>query len=279
MPLFQDADGRYATKVEIEVAGSVETCWRAIATAAGISAWFVPAELEERVGGELRLDYGPNGVEVAEIMIWEPGRRFAVLSRPFGPDQPAVETRWEVQARGAERTCVRIVHSIASEDADLHRALSSFEAGWPWFLQALTRFVERGGAEPGAVVMVRAAVPEKAGKATKARTWERFTKQFQLTPAVGEEWSGLKGALTLRFLRVEGEGGYGFLADADVGSSSAGGGKTVPGVASVFVQPSAEGSRLSFTLSLFGAPGRTAAAPIRADLRAELSKCLDLLKA
>ena len=141
MALFQAADGRYSTKVEIEIAGSVDACWRAIATAEGISSWFVPAQLEERVGGELRLDYGPSGVDVAEIMIWEPGGRFAALSRPFGPDQPAVETRWEVQARDAETTVVRVVHSIASEDADLHRALSSFEAGWPWFLEALTRFV------------------------------------------------------------------------------------------------------------------------------------------
>ena len=38
--------------VEVEVPGTPEEVWQAIATGPGITAWFVPTEVEEREGGE-----------------------------------------------------------------------------------------------------------------------------------------------------------------------------------------------------------------------------------
>ena len=36
---------------EVEVPGTPEQVWQAIATAEGISSWMMPTELEPRVGG------------------------------------------------------------------------------------------------------------------------------------------------------------------------------------------------------------------------------------
>ena len=37
---------------EIEVSGTPEQVWQAIATGQGITAWFVPTKVEERAGGD-----------------------------------------------------------------------------------------------------------------------------------------------------------------------------------------------------------------------------------
>jgi uncharacterized protein YndB with AHSA1/START domain len=47
-------------ELEIEVPGTPEQVWQAIATGQGITAWFVPARVEEQVGGVIELDCGPR---------------------------------------------------------------------------------------------------------------------------------------------------------------------------------------------------------------------------
>ena len=51
MSVQRDASGRRMVQAEVEVPGTPEEVWRAIATGPGISSWFVPTEIEERVGG------------------------------------------------------------------------------------------------------------------------------------------------------------------------------------------------------------------------------------
>ena len=46
---------------EIEVSGTPEQVWQAIATGQGITAWFVPTTVEERAGGAIELDFGRLG--------------------------------------------------------------------------------------------------------------------------------------------------------------------------------------------------------------------------
>jgi uncharacterized protein YndB with AHSA1/START domain len=52
MPVKKDPSGRRFVEAEVEVPGTPEAVWQAIATGPGISAWFVPAEVDWRVGGE-----------------------------------------------------------------------------------------------------------------------------------------------------------------------------------------------------------------------------------
>ena len=50
MSVKNEASGRRWVQVEVEVPGTLEEVWQAIATGPGISSWFVPAEFEERDG-------------------------------------------------------------------------------------------------------------------------------------------------------------------------------------------------------------------------------------
>ena len=63
-------------ELESEVPGTPEQVWAALATATGISAWFLPTESEERLGGRLVTHMGPDEAP-ADITAWEPPFRFA----------------------------------------------------------------------------------------------------------------------------------------------------------------------------------------------------------
>ena len=59
MPVNRDASGRRYVEAEVEVPGTPEDVWQAIASGPGISSWFVPTTLDERVGGSVVCDFGP----------------------------------------------------------------------------------------------------------------------------------------------------------------------------------------------------------------------------
>ena len=64
MSVKKEASGRRSIQVEIEVPGTPEEVWQAIATGPGISAWFVPTAIEEEGGKPvaMTLDFG-GGME------------------------------------------------------------------------------------------------------------------------------------------------------------------------------------------------------------------------
>jgi hypothetical protein len=65
MSVKKEASGRRSVQVEVEVPGTPEEVWQAIATGPGISSWFVPTEFEERDGKPVavKLNFGP-GMEI-----------------------------------------------------------------------------------------------------------------------------------------------------------------------------------------------------------------------
>src|SRR5215472_4429022 len=66
-----DPSGRRSIQVEVEVPGTPEQVWEAIATGAGISSWFVPTEMESRVGGIMTCHFAPGMDSKATITSWE----------------------------------------------------------------------------------------------------------------------------------------------------------------------------------------------------------------
>ena len=55
MSVTKEASGRRSVQVEVEVPGTPEEVWAAVATGPGISSWFVPAEFEARDGTPVAL--------------------------------------------------------------------------------------------------------------------------------------------------------------------------------------------------------------------------------
>src|SRR5262245_43841458 len=117
MPVKKEPSGRRSVEAEVEVPGSPEEVWQAIASGPGISAWFVPAELDGRVGGSSICHFGPgNSMDsIATITTWEPPHRFIAETLEGPPG--TVATQWTVEAKSGGTCVVRVVHSwFASTD-------------------------------------------------------------------------------------------------------------------------------------------------------------------
>src|SRR6201999_1170908 len=73
-------NGLRSVQVEVEVPGTPEEVWQAIASGPGISSWFVPSELEQRDGGKAVSHFSPDGSmdSVGKITAWSPPHRFVV---------------------------------------------------------------------------------------------------------------------------------------------------------------------------------------------------------
>lgn len=67
----------YRLEFSVEVPGSAEQVWEAVATAKGMSAWFLPTEMEEREGGSLHFAMGPEMGSDGHVTGWDPPRRIA----------------------------------------------------------------------------------------------------------------------------------------------------------------------------------------------------------
>src|SRR5262245_66570557 len=96
MPVKKELNGQRSVQAEVEVPGSPEEVWRAIATGNGISSWFVPSTVEERAGGAAVANFGPGMESVSTIKTWNPPNSF-VIETEEGPGK--VATEWTVQAR------------------------------------------------------------------------------------------------------------------------------------------------------------------------------------
>src|SRR5262245_60507768 len=143
MPLKKDASGRRSVQVEVEVPGTPEEVWRAIATGPGVSAWFVPTEVEERDGKPVavRSNFGPGMESLATVTEWDPPRRFAADSQDLGPNAPKVATEWIVEARSGGTCIVRVVHSLFASSDDWDNQLEGWESGWPAFFRLLRLYL------------------------------------------------------------------------------------------------------------------------------------------
>lgn len=90
----------------VELPGTPEEGWRAIATGPGISAWFVPADFEEEGGKSVavRPAFGPALESRSVVTAMNPPRKFARegagWAAKFAPD------RDPVRRRGAPGPCV-----------------------------------------------------------------------------------------------------------------------------------------------------------------------------
>lgn len=89
--------------LEIEVPGTPEQVWEAIATGPGISAWMHPTEVEEREGGSFSFDMGSGMTGAGVVAGWDPPHRFVEETewRPQADAPPArLATEWLVVTTG-----------------------------------------------------------------------------------------------------------------------------------------------------------------------------------
>src|SRR5437763_3512378 len=171
MSVKKEASGSRSIQVEVEVPGTPEEVWRAVATGPGISSWFVPAEFEERDGlpVAVKMNFGPGMESSAKITQWDPPRMFAAQGEGWG-GSPPLATEWSVEARAGGVCLVRVVNSLFASTDDWDNQLEATEFGWPGFFRTLRIYLTHFRGQRSAIMQFVAPV---AG--TEAAAWETLT--------------------------------------------------------------------------------------------------------
>lgn len=123
-------------ELEVEVVGSPEEVWDAIATSRGISAWYVPHTVEEREGGKATASFGP-GPEMqinGRVVAWEPPNRIVFDG---GTDGEGLAFEWLVEARDGGTCIVRLVNSGFGSGEEWDGQFDAMTEGWGLFLRNL----------------------------------------------------------------------------------------------------------------------------------------------
>ncbi|MFO0974379.1 MAG: SRPBCC domain-containing protein [Phycisphaerae bacterium] len=189
MSVKKDPSGRRSIQVEVEVPGTPEEVWRAIATGPGISAWFVPTRSEERQGGEQVCNFGPGMDSPSTITVWQPPVRFAAEGDMGGPGSPKVATEWTIEARAGGKCLVRVVHSLFATTDDWDGQLTGLEDGWPAYFRILRMYLTHfTGLSSSAMHFVAFS------KESQAQAWDKAGGKLGLLKlAEGQKWSAPQG--------------------------------------------------------------------------------------
>jgi uncharacterized protein YndB with AHSA1/START domain len=188
-------------ELEIEVPGTPEEVWEAIATGRGLSSWMHPAEVEEREDGRFAYDMGSGMQGSGRVTGWDPPHRFAQAEEwSAEAGSASLATEWLVEARAGGTCVVRMV-------------MSGFGAGAEWD-------DEIGGVTEG----MRAALESLRVYMTHFRGQRgAWIRAFGSRPGSrAERWATLSGALG--------------LADAAPGQPVTTSGDAVPALAGVVEQ-------------------------------------------
>jgi uncharacterized protein YndB with AHSA1/START domain len=122
---------------EVEIDAPIEDVWKALTDAKELARWF---PLEARVtpgrGGKIFVSWGPDFEGEAEILAWEPTRKFA-WKDPMG----LVE--WTLESRGG-KTIVHLLQSGFLGNTDWENEwFDSTTYGWGFMLLSLQVALER----------------------------------------------------------------------------------------------------------------------------------------
>ncbi|WP_019135400.1 SRPBCC family protein [Cellulomonas massiliensis] len=141
-------DVPYRLEFSVEVPGTEEQVWQAIATARGMSAWFAPTELEEREGGALRFVMGPDMDSVGHVVRWDPPRRLVYeedWAALMGQEPDALSpltSEFVVEARSGGTCVVRVTSSGFGTGADWEQEWwATLQPGWMPFFDNLRLYL------------------------------------------------------------------------------------------------------------------------------------------
>jgi uncharacterized protein YndB with AHSA1/START domain len=125
----------------VEVPGTPEQVWAAIATADGISSWFLPTDVEEREGGAIVVHMGETD-SPGIITGWDPPHRleyaepeWATLTGQDADSVTPLVSEFLVEAQSGGTCVVRVVSSAFGTGADWEQEfMADMEKNWvPFF--------------------------------------------------------------------------------------------------------------------------------------------------
>ncbi|MFD2077593.1 Uncharacterized conserved protein YndB, AHSA1/START domain [Actinopolymorpha cephalotaxi] len=159
-----DPSARFASN-EIEVPGTPEEVWEAIATGPGHAAWIFPADIEPEDGGAMVIRRHPYGEDVdATVTAWTPPERFE-YDEPIGVDAKPLTTEILVQAKDGGHCVVRVVCGFRDHGEDWEDLVEGAGEGWRMSLTVLraylTHFAGQRAVQLDASAPLRVPEPER----------------------------------------------------------------------------------------------------------------------
>ena len=175
-PTFESTRNR-SLELEVEVVGTPEEVWQAIATGPGISAWYVPHSVEERQGGAASASFG-EGPEMqigGRVAAWEPPHRVMFDN---GDDGPGLAFEWLVEGRDGGTCIVRLVNSGFGSGDEWDAHYDGMAVGWKLFILNLQLHLLhfRGQEATSMLPMAMWSGPKQA-------TWKRLTDELGIAAA------------------------------------------------------------------------------------------------
>ena len=230
----------------IDVDGTPDEVWRAVATGPGISSWYVPHTVEEREGGAVTASFGagPEMQVDGRVAAWEPPHRVVFDG---GEGVPGLVFEWLVDAREEGGCVVRFVNTGFGTGAEWDAQYDGMAEGWKLFLLNLRLHLEhfRGQSATPALPMAMWAGP-------RDQTWTALISALGLpaAPVVGEQVEvGATDAPTLA----------GTVADVASGRLALLVERPAPGTAFLAVEGAGEVAGVSIWTYLYGPDGAAAA--------------------
>ncbi len=169
-------------ELEVEVVGTPEAVWQAIATGPGISSWYVPHTVEERQGGHATASFGPAPeMQIpGRVAAWEPPRRI-VFDGGEGVESLAFE--WLVEARDGGTCIVRLVNTGFGSGQPWDDQYDGMCEGWKLFMLNLQLHCKHFAGQAGTSML-----PMAMWAGPKADTWAAVTSALGVpaAPNVGD---------------------------------------------------------------------------------------------
>jgi uncharacterized protein YndB with AHSA1/START domain len=153
-------------EVAFEVPGTPAEIWEAIATANGITAWFMRTEIEERAGGKVVFHLPSDHESRGEVTAWDPPRRieyvepdWATLGGQAADAVTPLVTEFLVEARSGGTCVVRVVSSAFGRGADWEQEFfDEMLKGWVPFFDNMRVYLDHFAGRPVTPMSVQADV-------------------------------------------------------------------------------------------------------------------------
>ncbi len=236
---------------EIEVEGSPEEVWRAIATGPGISSWYVPHEVDEREGGSAVARFGPGPeMEVpGRVAAWDPPHRVVFDGGDaHGNTDPGMAFEWLIEATSGDTCIVRLVNSGFGSGDDWDAQYDGMKEGWKLFLLNLQLHLRHFSGQSAT-----AALPMAMWPGSRQDVWAKLTSELDISnsPDLGERVT-LHGGDGLQLV--------GEVVDVDDWRLALVVDEPAPGTAFIAAEGDGEASGVSIWSYLYGNGGAAAAA-------------------
>ncbi|HEY8944824.1 MAG TPA: SRPBCC domain-containing protein [Polyangiaceae bacterium] len=195
---------RTSKPIEVEVPGTPEQVWQAIATGPGISAWLFPTDVEERPGGAVTFHMAPGMESSGTITTWDPPRCIAYEEPNWSEGAPPLGTEFVIEARAGGTCVVRLVHSLFTDSDQWDKEFDGFEKGWRGFFQVLRLYLARF---PGRRALPLRVMQSAAG--SEADVWNQLARALEFSDLKrGDRWttSGLTPPTLTGTVEYAGEG-------------------------------------------------------------------------